>query len=81
MEHLLELYLLSVRVDSCGDEHLDQLVVVRQSRANLLPQLWVEAEERNVLMSTAGTTTISQSLRLSNLEKWGNKRINIRTAW
>ena len=59
---LLQLFLLCVGVDSCGDNHLKQFAIVSHSRVNLLPELGVEAEEGDFLDLTIGPTLICQGL-------------------
>ncbi len=54
-------------VYACGDHHLKEFVVVCDSSVNLLPQLRVEAEERDLLELAVGSTAFGQGLRLTNL--------------
>ena len=67
-EQLIQLGHLCVCINTCGDHHLQQLVVVCDARVDPLRQLWVEAQERDLLHVTAGPTAISQRFRLTDLQ-------------
>ena len=58
---------LCVGVYAGSDDHLEQLEVVDNHWIDLLCQLGVETEERDLLHFTACPTAICQGLRLANL--------------